>query len=450
MRAMIFCGLMLLSAMGIVTEAAGATDPLQRWIVGSYVNVRSQPARSAEVVEHLTANTPVVLTTQTEDYCEISWGDTKQGFVACNLLADQPLRIEDIQYSYLPGGATMPNNAQLRTFWLEPTVANLFEAGEYFRRIMLPTEQLHVENCFLRLQGVICDTSYVTPNLKRFQIPEFEAMKTLLVNGIIAPHSQFKPIEVWESARTHMPNFEFRPRHNIEMYERIRLPTVSPSFFKSISEIGRPSARTEQLSAQYQIPFRMSVVDKPMLGVSDNGYPSIMGAWDIGAVTLRLDSPIYEVAIDLKGRVAIGTTVAESRRRYSDWRCADTQNYMQGTINRLLPGYRNIKTPLMFFRLATLPVLSKAKVIFKDQYGSTTSHLRGEPTTAHIDLDKDGIDDLLVWDDGGKGEAEYDEHHKLKKIIVNNVDVSFKRIRLIFVNVVGQWYLLDSDDEHAC
>lgn len=234
------------------------------------------------------------------------------------------------------------------------------------------------------------------------------------------------------------------------MYEQIRLPNVSPSFFKNISDIGRPSARTEQLSAQFQIPFRMHVLDKPKLGVSNSGYPVIMGAWDIGAVTLRLDSPIYEVAIGHKGQVSIGTTVAESRRRYGDWRCSDNQAYERGTINRLLPGYKKIKEPLMFFRLANPPVLSKARVIFRDQYGLPTRQLQAESTTAHIDIDRDGIDDLLIWDDGGKGEAEYDSSHKLKKVIVNNVDVSFKRKRLIFANVAGQWYLLDSDEEHAC
>src|ERR1017187_4845904 len=109
--------IILLSASGVaVAETA------QRWVVGSYVNVRAQAAKDSEIVDHLIANTPVTLLKANSDFCEISWGKNQQGFVACKLLGDQALNLDEIGAETLRGSSTAepnPKYSPLRAFWLE-------------------------------------------------------------------------------------------------------------------------------------------------------------------------------------------------------------------------------------------------------------------------------------------------------------------------------------------
>ena len=476
----------LLSMSGVVTA-----DSTQSWVVGSYVNVRVQPSRTAEVIDHLTANTPVMLLSRQEDFCEISWGGNRQGFVSCKLLGEEALSIDEVGTKrYLPDGTLPPQFHAPRAFWLEPTVERLFDAGEHFRQVMLPAERLNVEECFdhIGVVGIGCEVDKATPELKRFPIPEFEAMKTLLAEGLIAPHSQYTPLVSWQSIRNTVSNLKdlYGDRyssytsedsvqiHSItphlwlgrggnytQMYQQIPMPPAQPSFFKKVSDIGRPSASAEELSAQYQIPHQMAVLDKPTWGGEANRWV-LLGSWDIGTVTSRLTQPVYEVSISHQGQVAVGETEAETKRLRNEWwiRCGG-QEFLQGSPQKLLPGYKKIKQPWIFFRLIAPPAITKARVRINDLnkgYENTNigtpfgvdTLLQGKPTTAQIDLDLDGIDDLFVWDDGGNGETEYDKNLNRKKVTINYADASYQRTRLIFANVAGEWYLLDTDDEHAC
>jgi hypothetical protein len=453
---------------------ANANDSAKEsWIIGSYVNVRSQPSRSAEIVEHLVANTPVNLLSQQEDFCEITWGNNRHGFLACKLLGDKVLRIEDIGAKPKFNEKPNPQYSPLRAFWIEPTVERLFDAGEHFRKVMMPAEQLRAENCFWegcfdegskRSAMLVAENdqrgSYV---FKRFSIPEFDAMKKLMADGIIAPHSQYALPTAWKKIQTIIKNPDAsytekardkfnritphlwlsEPLDYIIMFKKVSLSKSKPSFFKNVDEIGRPSAGAEELSAQYQIPHKTIVLDKPMWGGDNNSYPILMGAWDIGKMESRLTRSVYEVAIGIDGTVSIGETDAATQRLRNEETCDGA--FELGSSKNSLPGYKQVKQPWIFFRLATLPTLTKAKVTIKkfssnvDKINGTgliniTTLLRGNQTTARVDLDADGVDDLFVWDDGGNGID----------------DLGYERKRLIFANVAGQWYLLDTDDEHAC
>jgi hypothetical protein len=454
----------LLTISGVATA-----DDTQRWVVGSYVNVRVQPSRTAEIVARLTANTPVTLRTQQTDFCEINWGNNQQGFVVCKLLGDKALHIEDIGRENISFAKPDPNYSPLRAFWIEPTIDRLFEAGEHFRHVMLPAEQLKEEECFFGEFDGTCNHGlmppgyiHTTPQLKRFLVPEFEAMKKLMVDGLIAPRSQFSPLTAWRSIRSLVNSTTVTYEDKLEqfqhitpnvwlvdgvqayneMYELIKPPKTKPSFFKSVDEVGRASANAEMLSAQYQIPHRISVFDSPKWGGDNNSYPILMGAWDIGTVTSRLTQPVYEVAIGIKGQVSVGETYAETKLLRSESACEE--GFRAGSTQSLLAGYEKIEQPWIFFRLATLPNLVKANVKIKKLnsrvevphssiFGSS-SWLQGSSTAAHIDLDNDGIDDLFVWDDGGNDLG----------------DLSYQRNRLVFANVSGEWYLLGSEQEHAC
>jgi hypothetical protein len=529
--AIMFRALLIFISMLFAPSVVFAADSLPRWISGSYVNVRSQPSLGAEIVEHLVANTPVKLMSQQEDFCEIAWGNNQHGFVACKLLGDKALRLEDIgtkpKYDEKPNPLYSPQ----RAFWIEPTVERLFDAGEYFRVTMLPAGQLKAENDFVQnywnnLEKISQGGN--VPELKRFHLPEFDAMKKLMADGVIAPRSQYAPLMSWESIRSQINSIQTLPKAaqsqrllglapylatdhglNVVMYEHIKLPTAKPSFFKSVEEIGRPSAGAEQLSAQYQIPHRVTVLDKPMWGGDNNSYPILMGAWDIGKVESRLTRPVYEVALGIDGEIAVGETVAETQRLKSENTC-------EGEFKKVTSKTLEIEKPLIFFRLGAPPTFTKAKVTikklnkftleddlefeqtlaaqrktierenarevnsFKADNGLNRFNAAAKPgmlvpldslpqpnlapapdlpkekvaytkfvatseqddshlelTTARIDIDRDGVIDLFVWDDGID---RYDHQWP----------GNMARTRLFFANVAGQWYLLDTDEEHAC
>lgn len=410
----------------LLTGCGIATDDSKQ---GSAANqAQPQTSRNTEVVDRLVANTPVTVMTQTANVCEINRNNNEQRFVACNLPGKQALHIEDVGTKKLSNGQPNPRYFPACAFWLEPTVARLFDAGEYFRKTMLSAEQLDKEGSFNGGNGA--------PELKRCQIPEFEAMKTLMISGFIAPSSQYTQLVSGSTA------------------QEKALPPVKPSFLKSTSDIGRPSASAEELSAQYQIPHRISILNGPSWGGDNNSYPILMGAWDIGSVNSGLAKPVYEVVISLDGQLAVGETTANTAHLLNGELCHS--GWLEATAKNFLPKYKEIKQPWIFFRLANHPDLTKARVrIVEEDQSETlkkeeiqteateeeeaqTEVIEGDTTankvtTALIDLDNDGIDDLAVWDDGGSG-----------------VDLDYGRNRLIFANVGGQWYLLNKDDIHAC
>lgn len=479
--------LALVSLLSIMHTTAYAA-PDVRYITGSYVNVRAQSSRHADIVDRLIVNTPVTLLSQSADYCEINWNGDRQGFTACDLIGKQPIRIEDVGAKYLFDANNNPiidgtgypkpnpNYSPLRAFWLEPTVERLFDAGKYFEEIALPASQLAEERGHWS-QGM--------PKLRRFPLPEFDAMKALLMRGVVSPRSQYvapvawkdiqaflmSPDDVgWERIRKFAPHgLYFGPNGDINREERERyaakyrgvgLPLAKPSFFKSLGDIGRPGDGTEALSAQFGVPFQMRVLSGPKWGGDNNSYPLLVGAWDVGEVETSLAKPVYDVAIGVDGQVSVGETVVVARNNHGDSSLYCIETFKQPDGRKLLDGYKRIREPWIFFRLLTPPALTHAKVtivgdspsegadgdagaganiLSGKKRGNHTSPFRvknlvGRETAGYIDLDNDGIVDLAIWDDGN-GEDAFPGH---------------VRQRIIFANVMGKWYLLDTDRIEAC
>ena len=461
--------------MLFMSSTHASADSLERYITGSYVNVRANPTRNATVIDRVIVNTPVTILTQSADYCEIKWGNDKHGFVACNLIGTQAIRIEDISEKYLLDANNKPvlgknyvpkpnsTYSPLRAFWIAPSIERLFDAGEYFRQTALPATQLQEESEFSSKGG-----GEKIPELRRPTLPEFEAMKALLTNGIVAPQSQHTALTPWKAIQdlTQRANdsgnlnqfqtlsrsmyFDSSQRY-IDIYKEISLPAVTPSFFKTLDEIGRPGEATESLSAQYKIPFKMTVLSNPQWGGDNNSYPLLVGAWDIGEVEIKLARTIYEVSVGIDGQLSIGETAASTKNSKGD-----PSQYCLGSFR--VAAQNNVDSGWIFFRLGNHPKLSHAKVTIKAISSPFTApqsdqtltlgkpakmkkakklfeanQIEGRKTIAWIDLDNDGVNDLAVWDDGGAG-----------------LDLDYHRQLLIFANVIGQWYLLDADEVHAC
>ena len=195
----------------------------------------------------------------------------------------------------------------------------------------------------------------------------------------------------------------------------------------------------------------MTVLSSPQWGGDNNSYPLLVGAWDIGEIEVKLARPIYEVSVGVDGQLSIGETAAPMKNSKGD-----PSQYCFGSFR--VAANNHADSGWIFFRLGTHPMLSHANVTIKaisspiaaSQSNQTlttgkpakmkkakklfeANQIEGRKTIAWIDLDNDGVNDLAVWDDGGAG-----------------LDLDYHRQRLIFTNVMGQWYLLDTDDVHSC
>jgi hypothetical protein len=267
----------------------------------------------------------------------------------------------------------------------------------------------------------------------------------MMVDGIVTPPTQFTPLVTWQDFGVAVKK-EVYSSVSAAMYEQIKLPAIKPSFFKSVNEVGPATAGAEELSAQYHIPHRMTVLDKPEW--SGAGNLTLTGAWDIGWVKDVLIQPVYEVTIDKSGRVSVEETDARndskrnfsgSHNQYLDGELVFSQyakQHEQVPVKSLLPGYKAIAEPWMFFRLAQLPALIKAKANIKKfkkvAYGVYADENLGLANTT-IDLDNDGVADLLVSDVD----------------VMSNCEKEY--LQVVLVNVLGQWYLLHVNaDSYDC
>lgn len=435
-----------------VSANAVADEPAQHYVTGSYINVREEPSTKAKVISHLVANTPVTLMSSADGWCDIGWGDDQHGFAACNLLGQQASTLEQVSMEYLgnKNKSKNPNYSPQRAFWIEPTVQRLFDAGLQFQKTHLSGNQAKQEDDYVNYVDRGTDES---PQIKRFKIEEFEAMKLLLMNGMVSPASQYLPPTPWEDIQAiikkpinqiskkeqnklfHGLYFD-NTKSYVDLYNGIRLPSVKSSFFSSLLDIGRPGAGTEEISTQYQIPLKMRILGKPYWGGDNNSYPLLVGAWDIGEVETVLTTPIYEVAGAINGKISIGTTRISKKNSFGDSNQYCVDSFRTGTVDNLLPGFKVIERPIFSFLYKTLPSIKQAKItITKPGKRTQSKKLATNESLSLIDLNGDQVPDLSVWDDGGNG-------------IFDSLEYVQKRI--LFANVNGKWFLLDTDITQAC
>jgi hypothetical protein len=131
------------------------------------------------------------------------------------------------------------------------------------------------------------------------------------------------------------------------------------------------------LSAQYRISHQAEMLSKPTFVPNGEGYPVRVGTWDVGNVRDHLSKPVYEVAINIKGEVSVGEVDAQTdTRSYNDPEASEPTPYIasefigKGTVKSLLPSYKKITQPLVFFRLVQPPAFSKVKVQVKKEKSS--------------------------------------------------------------------------------
>jgi len=415
---------------------AQAQAPANRYVHGSWVNVRATAAADGPVVDHLITNTPVVLRAENGKSCEIAWtqdGREGKGFVACKLLGDKPLTLADA-------------NSPLRAFWIAPSMEALFAAGDHFTATLLTQAQRDLEGG----NGPGDAQLDKPPRLVRYPVPEFEAMKALLAKGIIAPDQG----EPWtRSCDDILAENAAQPKKadtrddELWRYDEpacalpkmaLRLPKAAPSLFKRGDRLLPGASGIEEISAGLRIAERGKTIAGPQW---QNSYDRFQytGAWDIGKYEMTLDKPIVEHVIGRTGLVGAYTWTPQVRI---------TPNQHVGCAEGLLderrgkqpmPGYPAVKDALMWFQAPQALPFRTAKIRARTERAPAS----GKESLAikrvavyDIDLDGDGVSDFVQWDVFGVPMIQGGDPDVVK--------------REVYVNVGGRWYPFGQSIYHEC
>jgi hypothetical protein len=430
------------------------------FVHGSWVNVRETAAADAAVIEHVTTNTPVEVVAREGKTCEIVWrkADEKRGFVACRLLGEKALKLEDVNgitSQYLP----------LRAFWIAPSAYFLMEAGEYFEQTLLSEKQRNLENQEIDIRDEQAVKEMTPPPLLRWPVPEFEAMKALLAKGIVADAS-IDPLQLNCLQLETIDRKSFRgdavSRSNLNTpwacqapsdLEPLVFPKISTSFFKTAEGILRGLASIEQISAHFGIVERGWTSLGPSWGMHCSGNEAICslyydGAWDIGDYGLKLEQPVFEHVIGRDGRISVYQwtpfLVRDSqfyiKGEDDSYECDKFMNWRQGEKS-LLPDY-SAATNAMFWFQSPVPLPFKQARILQHKTGVVVKDSSKIPIESYeIDLDGDGIADFAQWD--------FDTQNVTSPDFSDGGPSAFP-LRVVFININGEWYPFEKYFVRGC
>jgi Bacterial SH3 domain len=444
------CGARLLFVLlAFSSFAAGSAE--SRWVHGSWVNVRSTASLKGEVVARLTANTQVTVLADRGEWCEVSAKTPDvRGFMSCKLLGDKPLLLSDVGTAPPYGGKADPRYSPTRAFWIAPSVVRLQAAAEFFWTTMLSDTQRQKE----RPERI--EDWNQQPAPVRFPIPEFDAMKVLLQNGVVAAEERRPPIIRWSELKEVSAD---RARESslllgkwidpnaLELMHQGRLDPVKPSLFKRVEDLAPAGATVEELSAQFGIRERLRVLSGPQWVHHRNDNPAVAGMWDIGSYEITLDKPVVEYVVGRGGLAAAMEWEPSVTQDVQVDEGCDSGFGLAPRSLRPLPDYPRIKDPLVWiYTPKALPYKNVAIKVLAKRFEPQTDNKRSRQGSAftllvmhEIDLDGDGIVDLMAWE--GMGRLTMDAGP-------NAGDTATLRIH--FANIAGEWYLLNFDSFQEC
>ena len=416
-----------------------SVGPQPQWVSGSFVSVRAAASKTAAVVDRLIINTPVTVVAQSEDFCEITWGTQQRGFIACNFLTTKPVSLADVGSETLPDGNPNPDYSPTRAFWLEPSYNRLLKAGYFFDNTVLPKKQRDLES--KRTDPATGKLAQI----RRFSIPEFDAMRALLSKGVIVPKTVAVPPRMWDIKNTPLFQGESEPRMAAFnwAYQQIKLPLAKPSYFKNANEIASPKVGADAISAQFEIVWSLQATKPPYWSEGGVMEPSIVGAWDIGDVRQQLAQPIYTIALDGAGRIMSAKSHMQETGMFGGEMPVCTPTLTKRIVwpkgNGVPAWPAGNELPPLLRLMHPLP-FTQAKISVEKQTLVTPRNLDSgvEFVSANmtgIDLDGDGIDDVAVW--------------KAITRQYQDLDPGFPYyypLTVIFVNVQGNWLFLECDD----
>lgn len=408
----------------------------QSYVQGSWVNLRDSAQSQARIVAQVPVNTVLQQLTERDGWCAVLYaGDARLGpplaeplqvHVACNLLADQPLTL------------AQAGKDAARAFWVAPSPNRLRAYGNALLRpasLQLPA---------------LAKTHEPGAAVQYPVRPEFEAAKKLMRAGVLLrPEQEIdrgRPVNPLGDVKLAIKGTDYLPAV-APLAQRPVLPSIAPSYFRSHSSVALlHETDADGLAAVAGVRISVIPTAGPVGSFNRHMGPEIeyiTGFWDVGSADQGFAPALTQYSITHQGLVGARTL----SQRY--WDISNEDHYCGGSYlskgfddtgeDKTAPvrGYAKLsESAEVLVRLVLPGKLPPAAVKVRTQRYAThwTKRPDGSPPqplridTAvlvhEIDLDRDGVADILRIDTPSPGGMTYDPIFEWRW----------------YLNINGQWF----------
>ena len=418
-------------------QGQGVAAAKQRYVQGSWVNLRESAQSTARIVAQVPANTALQQLTERDGWCAVLYaGDARlgpplsesvQAHIACNLLADQPLTL------------SQAGKDAARAFWVAPSPNRLRAYGNALPRppaLQLPAlAKSHAHEMPVQYPGRA----------------EWDAAKKLMRAGVVLrPEQEIdrgRPVNPLDDLKlATRPEYDNIPAV-APLATKPTLPAIAPSYFRSHTSVALLH-ETDADGLAAVAGTRISVIPTgvPVGRFNRHSGPEIeyiTGFWDVGTADQAFAPALTIYAITHQGLVGAHTV----RQRY--WDISNEDHYCGGHYPgrgfndpgeeaQPVRGYAKLSDSAQVLTRLVLPAkLPPDAVKVKTRRYATSwmqpadPPIRDKPlhkNTAvlvhEIDLDRDGVADILRIDTPSPGGMSFEPIFDWRW----------------YVNINGQWF----------
>ncbi len=418
-------------------QGQGVAAAKQRYVQGSWVNLRESAQSTARIVAQVPANAVLQQLTERDGWCAVLYaGDARlgpplaeplQAHVACNLLADKPLTL------------AQAGKDAARAFWVAPSPNRLRAYGN-----ALPRPPA------LQLPALAKSHAHEMP----VQYParaEWDAAKKLMRAGVVLrPEQEIdrgRPVNPLDDLKlATRPEYDNIPAV-APLATKPTLPAIAPSYFRSHTSVALLH-ETDADGLAAVAGTRISVVPTgvPVGRFNRHSGPEIeyiTGFWDVGTADQAFAPALTIYAITHQGLVGAHSV----RQRY--WDISNEDHYCGGHYPgrgfndpgeeaQPVRGYAKLSDSAQVLTRLVLPAtLAPDAVKVKTRRYATSwmqpadPPIRDKPQRKNtavlvheIDVDRDGVVDILRIDTPSPGGMSFEPIFDWRW----------------YVNINGQWF----------
>jgi hypothetical protein len=428
-------------------QGQGGAPAKQRYVQGSWVNLRESAQSSARIVAQVPANTVLQQLTERDGWCAVLYaGDARlgpplpepaQAHIACNLLADQPLTL------------AQAGKDAARAFWVAPSPKRMRAYGNALTR-----------PAALQLPALIKSH---TPEMP-VQYPtraEWEAAKKLMRAGVaLRPELEIdrgRPVNPVDDIQLATRGTEYQPAV-APLTSKPVLAAITPSYFRSHASVALlHETDADGLAAVAGTRISVTPTGGPFGSFNRHNGPEIefvTGFWDVGTATLGFAPALTLYAITHQGLVGARTL------RKREWDISNADHYCGGHYlgsgfdeprddeTVLVRGYAKLSdTAQVLVRLVVPGKLPTGAAKVTTRRYATSWMMPAEPPERpkpqrkasavlvhEIDIDRDGVADILRIDTPSPGGMSYEPIFDWRW----------------YLNINGQWFRAGAWEDQEC